>query len=1172
MTTLAVQGIQSFARGGVRALTSLALSTATGAITRALDDRVFEGPRLESFHLQTSRDGAPLPRVFGRARLAGQVIWASQVRETSSEQSVGGKGGGPTQRTYAYTISFAVALCEGEILGVDRIWANGEVLQRGDLEIRVHTGSEWQGPDPVVAATEETDVPAVRGTAYIVFEDFPLEDYGTRLPIINAEVVRGLRRGGRMETMIQAVNLLPATGEYALSTQIAEEVRRPGLTIATNVNSLSGQVDLLESLDQLQAELPNCRHVNLISAWFGTSMDAGACQVLPGAEQAVRNLPDLKWSVAGVTRESAYIVSQTEEGRANYGGTPADDSLVECIQELKRRGYRVTLYPFLLMDTTDFPWRGRITAASRADVASFFGTDGDFRFRHSILHHARMAQRAGGVDAIVIGSELVDLMAFREGEDFPAVEHMRELAGDVRGIVGQATKITYAADWSDYFGVQDGGDVRYHLDPLWADDNIDAVGIDAYLPLSDWRDGSNRDGALATRPHDLDYLKSNVEGGEGYDWYYASAEDRDSQIRTPIHDPVYRYKDMRHWWANPHVERRAGVPTQATPWIPRSKPLWLLEIGCPAVDKGANQPNVFYDPKSSESAFPYYSNGTRDDLIQRRYIEALLGYWEENNEPGFLDMSRAAVWAWDARPYPAFPAQTAVWSDGPNWERGHWLNGRTGLMPVADVIEEIAFDAGLDAIDVSGVSGVIPGYVVDRPMSARAALEPLLRLYRIEMSEDAGQVVFSLDGPVAADLTPDQLVRGPVQRTRADPERRIRDVRLTYLDAGRDYQLGSASARERDAESVAVADMAVPAVLDESFAKHVARRELDATHAGEETLAFSLPIASGLSLSVGDRVRLDGTLWAVETLETGAEVSVSARRDTGQIPAWVAGATPQTPSAPNHAGPPQLFAFDLPGRDGITVGALLEPFEPVRVEADGSDAVLDAPLRLGATLSALPEASTRVVDRANSLDIFVPGPAPSSLEDGAFLANGNRFAVETDAGWEVFAARDILLTAPRTYRLSHLLRGLDGSEAFMAAHVPEGARIVWLGSGLASLPLSPDWRGATVEVTGGSERRDARPAEVTWDDLNGIPPLPVHPRWDGVRLSWFGRDPAFTGWTEDSGHLRYRVRLFREVAFETVDTSTPSLETTPFDRAEIVQLGSDQRESLFPATLIVTPP
>ena len=60
-----------------------------------------------------------------------------------------------------------------------------------------------------------------------------------------------------------------------------------------------------------------------------------------------------------------------------------------------------------------------------------------------------------------------------------------------------------------------------------------------------------------------------------------------------------------------------------TAWVPGMKPVWFTEVGCPAVDKGGNQPNVFYDPKSAESALPYFSNGRRDDAMQRAYLHAL---------------------------------------------------------------------------------------------------------------------------------------------------------------------------------------------------------------------------------------------------------------------------------------------------------------------------------------------------------------------------------------------------------------------------------------------------------------------------------------------------------------------------------------------------------------------
>ena len=136
--------------------------------------------------------------------------------------------------------------------------------------------------------------------------------------------------------------------------------------------------------------------------------------------------------------------------------------------------------------------------------------------------------------------------------------------------------------------------------------------------------------------YDPDYLKANIAGGEYFDWHYASLADRQSQMRTPITDGahgkpwVYRPKDLVSWWSEPHYDRPGGVES-ATPtaWLPQSKPIRFTELGCPAVDKGANQPNVFYDPKSSESALPYYSSGRRDDLMLHRFLEAVLGYWSE---------------------------------------------------------------------------------------------------------------------------------------------------------------------------------------------------------------------------------------------------------------------------------------------------------------------------------------------------------------------------------------------------------------------------------------------------------------------------------------------------------------------------------------------------------------
>ena len=129
--------------------------------------------------------------------------------------------------------------------------------------------------------------------------------------------------------------------------------------------------------------------------------------------------------------------------------------------------------------------------------------------------------------------------------------------------------VTYGADWTEYGAhvVDPAADeVRFPLDALWASPSIDAVGIDYYAPLPDWRDGaSHLDRAIAQ----LDSTTATIcaaicARGEAFDWYYADDAARAAQTRTPITDGlgkpwVFRVKDLWSFWSNPHYERVGGV-------------------------------------------------------------------------------------------------------------------------------------------------------------------------------------------------------------------------------------------------------------------------------------------------------------------------------------------------------------------------------------------------------------------------------------------------------------------------------------------------------------------------------------------------------------------------------------------------------------------------------------
>ena len=240
-------------------------------------------------------------------------------------------------------------------------------------------------------------------------------------------------------------------------------------------------------MDQLQAEHPECGTVSLVCAWFFDSEDAAACHIYPSTNYLLGafevdvggTLVADDWRVSSLTQADypGIIPLPALPGTTNfvYGGTPADQSIVRCIRDLKSRGFKVIFYPFLLGTGSGFPWRGRITyspdvssaAASAVDAflgsaapsdftpdpvnltVSYSGSKFDWTYRRMILHYAWLCTVAGGVNLFSIGSELRGLETIRgpgwtkagtvDGSgyaiwDYPFVAGLRALADDVRSI------------------------------------------------------------------------------------------------------------------------------------------------------------------------------------------------------------------------------------------------------------------------------------------------------------------------------------------------------------------------------------------------------------------------------------------------------------------------------------------------------------------------------------------------------------------------------------------------------------------------------------------------------------------------------------------------------------------------------------------------------------------
>ncbi len=1228
--------------------------------------RSIEGRRLTDLHILSSSEGAPVPRVWGRMRLGGQMIWATNLEEDVTTRSEGGGKGSPAPETtvteYTYYANFAVALCEGPVARIGRVWADGKELDLSPYTWRFYRGDETQTPDSLITAKEGADnSPAYRGTAYVVFERLPLERFGNRIPQLSFEVFRPV---DDVEKKITAVNMIPGSTEFGYDTDIVKRSGAWGETLPENTHVSAANTDWSESLDQLQAVAPNLGSVSLVVSWFGDDLRCGNCLLRPGVENAGKSTSPHAWTVAGESRQSAYVVSQID-GRPAFGGTPSDDTVVRAIADLTARGLKVQFYPFILMDIPTgntlpdpesggvgqpaYPWRGRITcdpapglpgtpdksAAVASQIANLIGTaaPGDFSIstgsvvysgpaewslRRMVLHYAHLCALAGGVDTFIIASELVRLTTLRDSASgFPVVSALKQLGDEVAAVL-PAAKISYAADWSEYFGYHPAdasNDVYFHLDEFWASPSVAFVGIDNYMPLSDWRDGSGHADALAgfRSIYELDYLKANVAAGEGYDWYYASSVDRDAQIRTPITDGqgkpwVFRYKDLESWWRNPHYHRPGGAENASpTGWVPESKPIRFTEAGCPAVDKGPNQPNVFFDPKSSQSQLPYYSSGLRDDFVLRRYIEALIDYWDplSGNNPvsvvygsEMVEPDGIHIWAWDARPYPAFPYRTDVWSDGENYARGHWLNGRLGAVSIAGLLAGILDEYGFVDYEIGDVEGVVDGYVIDSVMSARSAIDPLGDAFAFDALESSGKITFRSrrTSPVAevfaADLVEQDAERPLYALTRAQETELPSALKMNFAESAIDYRRATADARRLTASSVRHRVLDLPAALPQSVAQARTDIRLQEIWVGRETASFTLP-PSAMKLEPGDAIDFSAVTntrtLRIEMASEGDSRRIDARTLQASVyehaDAPARGGQAQLPKvfgAPRYAvmDMPMLREQDDPYAPWVAASALPWPgtLAVLRDQGSGSfvtNTTLRIPAAMGETSTVLSAGPLDRFDRVSTVSVQMFSGALQSVNEAELLAGSNAIAIgDSVSGWEIIQFMTATLTGSGQYDLSLLLRGQRGSEPEMLASRPPGAQVVVLDRAVRQLQLQAGDIGLDVDLRIGPASLDAGdPAYVDVTvmpqglGLRPLPPVHVTASDNGgdTELSWI-RQTRIGGdsWQLDEVPLgeddeRYEVDIMNGAAVvRTIVSAQPSATYT--SAQQIADWGAPQTE------------
>ncbi|WP_319823458.1 phage tail protein [Thalassovita sp.] len=516
---------------------------------------------------------------------------------------------------------------------------------------------------------------------------------------------------------------------------------------------------------------------------------------------------------------------------------------------------------------------------------------------------------------------------------------------------------------------------------------------------------------------------------------------------------------------------------------PQFDAAWVDELGCAAIDKGANQPNRFLDVKSSESGLPRHSNGQRDEFMQMQYLRAVLGYWSDPQvnpqsveyDGPMLDLGNAYVWSWDARPYPYFPANSTLWSDGENYARGHWLNGRGAARSVASVVRDICADAGVQAVVTDRLNGLVRGYVAKDTDTARAALQPLMLRHGFDAVERDGELEFrsrtggvdctlDTDGLVVSDETPNGH-----DRTRAGESDLSGQVRLRFVEAGGDFETVAEEAVLPDEETLAVSTSEFPLLMTRAEGRQVVERWLSEARVARDTIKLSLPLSMS-ALGAGDTVALpNGGLYRLDRVESGAMLLAEGVRidpesygpvDMVETPAVVSRFAQPVPVFPLFLDLPLLSGDEAAHEPHIAATATPWPgtvavFQGVEDLDYSLLGTLGAPSVVGQLTAPLMRAAAGRYDLAGQIELHLTGGALNGVSDLALLNGANVAAIGDGSAdnWEVIQFRDAELVAENTWHLRTLLRGQSGSEGLMPVVWPEGSYFVLLNGGPKQLGL-----------------------------------------------------------------------------------------------------------------------
>lgn len=137
-------------------------------------------PQYTGLQVQTSSSSLPVPIIFGKNSAAPNLIWYDNFKTIETKERQGGKGGGSVTTTnYTYTADVILALCEGPIAGIGRVWKDKVDTTVSEEGLTLFLGANPQDPWPYLVAANPTKALAYNGLAYLAANDYALSSAAT---------------------------------------------------------------------------------------------------------------------------------------------------------------------------------------------------------------------------------------------------------------------------------------------------------------------------------------------------------------------------------------------------------------------------------------------------------------------------------------------------------------------------------------------------------------------------------------------------------------------------------------------------------------------------------------------------------------------------------------------------------------------------------------------------------------------------------------------------------------------------------------------------------------------------------------------------------------------------------------------------------------------------------